>query len=362
MSNLIRYIIPEDPEKQMKKNDLDYTKYSTSWAPIQKQSQEDKYKGYKFSSKNLLENSFNSLTANKSSQSKDDGSFMSGISNIFNNIKSDEKSSSNTPLPQSIAKTAAEESSKIGTVLSPKTIGNDNASYKIAQNNKPNIVNDATKQVSFNDVYWGDGSRKNTHQIEGGYNNNRTNDRGGPTNFAVTQNTLDEYNNWNSSLRTGFNFPKDVKDLKPEQARQILDERFYQAYNIKAIQNAMIARNVFDAEINQGTRAGKWLAESINENFETNYPQNMVISTQLAERINKLSEAEAIKINDAYTKKRMKEYLNLIDKDHSQINNIKSWYNRSKNHYSNPEEFDKLYQSTLDEYLNRKYPQYYNGK
>ena len=143
MSNLIRYIIQEDPEKQMKKNDLDYTKYSTSWAPIQKQSQEDKYKGYKFSSKNLLENSFNSLTSNKSSQSKDEGSLMSGISNIFNNIKSDEKSSSNTSLPQSIAKTATEESSKIGNVLSPKSIGNDAASYKIAQNNKENMVNDA---------------------------------------------------------------------------------------------------------------------------------------------------------------------------------------------------------------------------
>ena len=94
MSNLIRYIIQEDPEKEMKKNDLDYTKYSTSWAPIQKQSQEDKYKGYKFSSKNLLENSFNSLTSNKSSLNNDEGSFMSGISNIFNNIKSDTKSSS----------------------------------------------------------------------------------------------------------------------------------------------------------------------------------------------------------------------------------------------------------------------------
>ncbi len=143
MSNLIRYIIQEDPEKQMKKNDLDYTKYSTSWASVQKQSQEDKYKGYKFSSKNLLENSFNSLTANKSSQSKDDGSFMSGISNIFNNIKSDEKSSSNASLPQSIAKTATEESSKIGNVFSPKSIGNDGASYKIAQNDKENIANDA---------------------------------------------------------------------------------------------------------------------------------------------------------------------------------------------------------------------------
>ena len=143
----IRYIIQEDPEKQMRKNDLDYTKYPT-WAPVQKQSQEDKYKGYKFSSKNLLENSFNSLTANKSSQSKDEGSFMSGISNIFNNIKSDEKPSSNTPLPQSVAKTAAEESSKIGTVLSPKSIGNDAASYKIAQNNKPNIANDVN--ISMN--------------------------------------------------------------------------------------------------------------------------------------------------------------------------------------------------------------------
>ena len=142
MSNLIRYIIQEDPEKQMKKNDFDYAKYPT-WAPVQKQSQEDKYKGYKFSSKNLLENSFNSLTSNKSSQSKDEGSVMSGISNIFNNIKSDEKSSSNASLPQSVAKTAAEESSKISTVLSPKSIGNDAASYKIAQNNKENMVNDA---------------------------------------------------------------------------------------------------------------------------------------------------------------------------------------------------------------------------
>ena len=69
---------------------------------------------------------------------------MSGISNIFNNIKSDAKSFSNASLPQSIAKTAAEESSKIGNVLSPKSIGNDAASYKVAQNNKPNMVNDAS--------------------------------------------------------------------------------------------------------------------------------------------------------------------------------------------------------------------------
>ena len=74
---------------------------------------------------------------------------MGGISNIFNNIKSDEKSSSNASLPQSIAKTATEDSSKIGNVFSPKSIGNDAASYKIAQNTKGNTA-DNTKEVMLN--------------------------------------------------------------------------------------------------------------------------------------------------------------------------------------------------------------------
>ena len=203
MSNLIRYIIQEDPEKQMEKNDLDYTKYSTSWAPVQKQSQEDKYKGYKFSSKNLLENSFNSLTSNKSSQSKDEGSLISGISNIFNNIKSDEKSSSNTSLPQSIAKTATEESSKIGNVLSPKSIGNNTASYKIAQNAKGNIANNAKTNQTDYSLYGNDFSKEFIDKMtndkeyqralkeyaipnEGGYVNDPQ-DPGGETKFGIAK-------------------------------------------------------------------------------------------------------------------------------------------------------------------------------
>ena len=82
----------------------------------------------------------------------------------------------------------------------------------------------------------------------------------------------------------------------------------------------------------------------------------------LAEKINNLSEEDAIKINDAYTKRRMEKYLELIDEEHNQINNLKGWYNRARNHYSNQEQFDKLYKSTLDEYLNKKYPMYYNGR
>ena len=100
MSNLIQYIIQEDPEKEMKKNNLDYT------AQNKPQEDKDKYKDYKFSSKNLLENRFDFLTLHKSAQNKD-------------------------------------EASKIGTSVSQKTIANNNASYKIAQNNKGNTANDA---------------------------------------------------------------------------------------------------------------------------------------------------------------------------------------------------------------------------
>ncbi len=127
---------------------------------------------------------------------------MGGISNIFNNIKSDAKSSSNASLPQSIAKTAAEESSKIGNVLSPKSIGNDTASYKVAQNNKPNIANDAKANNIDYSLYGKDFDKKDIDEMlndnrfnnimnnrvkinEGGYVNH-PNDRGGETKFAIS--------------------------------------------------------------------------------------------------------------------------------------------------------------------------------
>ena len=252
MSNLIRYIIQEDPEKEMKNNELDYTKYSTSWAPEQKQSQEDKYKGYKFSSKNLLENSFNSLTANKSSQSKDEGSFMGGISNIFNNIKSDAKSSSNTSLPQSIAKTTAEESTKIGTVLSPKPIGNDNASYKITQNNKPNIANDAKANNIDYSLYGKDFDKKDIDEMlndkrfndimnsrvkinEGEYINH-PNDRGGETKFGISK-------RWYPN--------EDIKNLTRERADMILFRDYWKNTNIYQLPDEL-ADIVLDDSIVQG--------------------------------------------------------------------------------------------------------------
>lgn len=88
MSNLIQYIIQDDPEEELRK------KQSQTLLSREHSSRQDTDKNYKFNSRHLLENNFNSLMSNKSVQNKEEGSFMNGLSNTFNNIKSDKKYSS----------------------------------------------------------------------------------------------------------------------------------------------------------------------------------------------------------------------------------------------------------------------------
>ncbi len=112
MSNLIQYIVQDDPEEELKK------KQSQTLLSRELSSQEDADKNYKFNSRHLLENDFSHL------QSKPAPTARSYLS-------------------QALAKNVATEGNKVSSALSPKPIGNDVLSYKIAQNNKGNTENDA---------------------------------------------------------------------------------------------------------------------------------------------------------------------------------------------------------------------------
>ena len=111
MSNLIQYIIQDDPEEELKK------KQSQTLLSRELSSRQDTDKNYKFNSRHLLENDFSHL------QSKPAPTARSYLS-------------------QALAKNVAKEGNKVNSALSPKPIGHDAASYKIAQNNKGNVVND----------------------------------------------------------------------------------------------------------------------------------------------------------------------------------------------------------------------------
>lgn len=89
---------------------------------------------------------------------------------------------------------------------------------------------------------------------------------------------------------------------------------YFQRYGIDKIKNPIITRNVFDEEMNQGTNAGKDIAELVNKVKGTNFPLNKVISDKLAVAINNLSSEESIKVNDLLTLRRMERYFESVDK------------------------------------------------
>ena len=252
--------------------------------------------------------------------------------------------------------------------------------YQLAQNSLPNTGSDVGNivkaNINFDDVYYSelgeDGNviYQGTNKHEGGYSD-RLNDLGGPTNYGVRQAALNEYLYlWNDPIKKGGFFPTKVENLTPKQAKQIMYEMYYQRYNINKLQNLQLARNTFDAEVNQGTDAGKMLSRAMNEFYgyqkgdsQKYFYENQVLNDMLANAVNNLTPEETIKINDILAKLRMERYFQSVDEKPIQnVNNINGWYNRAKSYHSNPQEFERLYKHRVDDYIKNKYPQFYNGK
>ncbi len=172
MSNLIQYIIQDAPEEELKK------KQSQTLLSRELSSRQDTDKNYKFNSRHLLENDFSHL------QSKPAPTARSYLS-------------------QALAKNMAKEGNKVSSALSPKPIGNGGASYKIAQNDKGNIANDAKANNIDYSLYGKDFDKKAIDEMlndkrfndimnsrvkinEGEYINH-PNDRGGETKFGISK-------------------------------------------------------------------------------------------------------------------------------------------------------------------------------
>ena len=221
-----------------------------------------------------------------------------------------------------------------------------------------------SKKVDFDDIYYSkydeNGNRlyKGIAEEEGKYSDRSVDT---PTNYGVTQAALDEYNAWNSSLRTMYNLPNDVKYLSMQQAKNIMEEMYHKRYSIDKIQKLPIAANVTDHNINGGTDANWLLADTVNNYKKLSYPRNVVVSDKLAAVINGLQDDEVIPFNDLYTQRRMDRYFGVIDNKPEKINNLNGWYDRIKKFYSSQDEFDRLYKSKKEDYF-RKYKSFYTRK
>ena len=294
MSNLIQYIIQEDPEEELKK------KQSQTLLSRELSSQEDADKNYKFNSRHLLENDFSHL------QSKPAPTARSYLS-------------------QALAQNVVKEGNKVSFALSPKTIGNDAASYKIAQNTKGNTANDV-KVNNIDYSLYGDGfskefidemtNDKEFNQIlneyiipnEGGLSD-KPNDRGKLTKFGISKNT---YPN------------EDILNLTRERANAIIYRDFYKWNGLNKlpypIRGFVVDYGMPSSPLNAIKTVHKVLGLPSNGN---------IIGSATMEKLKNFSQQDYEKFLEQYKQSMLEHYNNIVKNDPTQKVNLKGWLNRA---------------------------------
>ena len=159
---------------------------------------------------------------------------------------------------------------------------------------------------------------------EGGYVNH-PNDRGGATNFGVTQKTLESWRKAPVSI-------EDVKNLTVEEARLIYKTNYFLGPKLDKLPVA-IQPQMFDMSINHGAgRAIKILQKTVNTYVPTSIDGG--IGPQTIKNTNKCIELySAKKLNNKMVDNRILFFESIVRNNESQRVFLKGWIKRAKTFY-----------------------------
>ncbi|MBQ7286427.1 MAG: hypothetical protein IJW73_01545 [Candidatus Gastranaerophilales bacterium] len=101
-------------------------------------------------------------------------------------------------------------------------------------------------------------------QVEGGYSNHKA-DKGGKTNFGITQLTYDEYNRKRK-------LPiKEVKNITENEVSKIYYEDFWKKSGAKDLNDKALGLMLFDSAVNHGVGGAKKYYEKSGGDFNKFY-------------------------------------------------------------------------------------------
>ncbi len=141
---------------------------------------------------------------------------------------------------------------------------------------------------------------------EGGYED-RPNKIDTATNMGFQQETLVRFKNKHPELAQGF--PEHVKNLTREQGKIIALKDYYEPYRIGEIQSPALQESMFDSFFNHSpTASALWAQRAINQNTNMRVKEDRVFGSETINALNKLSEDEIIKVNNAILKQRLEDY------------------------------------------------------
>ena len=113
-----------------------------------------------------------------------------------------------------------------------------------------------------------------------------------PTNFGITQPTLDKYN----ADHPNFNFPKKVADIERGHAKQIYKEDYYDERKIGEIKIPRISNSIFDMGVMSNFRnVIKMVQKTLNDSMG----KILVVDGKMGKNtINALNDIPVYKVND----------------------------------------------------------------
>lgn len=154
---------------------------------------------------------------------------------------------------------------------------------------------------------------------EGGYSNHPA-DRGGPTNFGITQEVLASYRGRPAS-------PDDVKNLTRDEAAKIYELRYWNVMNLHRIRSKKIALILFDQGVNGGpATAIKMLQTVLNESFGERLAVDGILGNKTDVAVATAPEAQLCR---KLIRAAQLRYADICVKNPTQLVFLKGWLNRT---------------------------------
>lgn len=156
---------------------------------------------------------------------------------------------------------------------------------------------------------------------EGGYVDH-PHDRGGPTNFGITQNTLSEWRGQRVSR-------EEVRVLTEDEAREIYVDKYFTAPKIDRLPGA-IQQLVFDCSINHGpVRAAKFVQRVINEAGVAYLAEDGICGPRTQDAAAAAFAQMGDYLQNAIVEERKRFYRAIVRNDPSQNVFLRGWMSRA---------------------------------
>lgn len=149
-------------------------------------------------------------------------------------------------------------------------------------------------------------------EVEGGFTDDE-NDRGGATNFGITEEEARE-----------FGYTGDMQNLTKDFAKNIYLKKYYLGNKLNKITDDRVALSIFDWAVNSGGKGIK-KAQIVANKFGANLIIDGIIGNKTLEAINAIDPEAFLK---EYHEMQRTFYKNLAAKDPSQEGFLKGWLNR----------------------------------